>query len=325
MTRSATLRDGTITVDGVELFVRARGDGFPLLLINGLGSNAEMWGAVEEQLSRVTRTIVFDMPGSGRSPTARRAVAIPGLAALAGSVLDYLGVERADVLGFSLGGIVAQQLAHDAPAKIRRLALAGTACGWGGMPPTYEALALLSMPLRYRSRPLYDLTNRLLGAADRDLLARVSRLSDARLRYPPTLLGYAFQLTAGALWSSLPWLASVETATLVLGGEDDQIVPAANAVQLARLLPTSRLQLVPAGHLMLFDPDGPALALLESFFGSPVLEEAEAWQTGVVVAEDETVDSAFATAVGAFPHRLLNEGFRKVIARQGHSQHGASG
>jgi pimeloyl-ACP methyl ester carboxylesterase len=322
---SATLREETITVDGVELFVRERGHGFPLLLINGLGSNTEMWGAVEERLSAVARTIVFDMPGSGRSPSPHRPPPISGLAALAGSVLDHLGVERADVLGFSLGGIVAQQLAHDAPARIRRLALACTACGWGGMPPSYEGLALLSMPLRYRSRPLYDLTNRLLGAADRDVLARVSGLSDSRLRYPPPLFGYAYQLTAGALWSSLPWLPSVETATLVLGGADDQIVPSANAVQLARLLPTSRLQLVPGGHLMLFDPDGRGLALLESFFGSPVLEAADAWETGMVVADDATVDHAFAGSIGAFPHRLFSEGFRRLIARQRHSQNGSAG
>jgi pimeloyl-ACP methyl ester carboxylesterase len=325
MATSATLREETITVDGVDLFIRERGDGFPVLLINGLGSNADMWGAVEERLSAVTRTIVFDMPGSGRSPTPRRPSSISGLAALARSVLDHVGAERADVLGFSLGGIVAQQVAHDAPAQVRRLALAGAACGWGGMPPTYEALALLSMPLRYHSRPLYDVTNRLLGAADRDVLARVSELTVSRLRYPPPILGYAFQLTAGAFWSSLPWLASVYTPTLVLGGKLDQVVPAANAVHLARLLPTSRLHLVPGGHLMLFDPEGPALALLESFFGSPVLEEGAAWQAGTVVTDDATVDNAFAGSVGAFPHRLVSEGFRKLVARQQHTQSGAAG
>ena len=65
MTASATGRESTVTVDGLELFVRERGSGAPILMLNGLGSNADMWGAVEDELSMIGRTIVFDMPGSG--------------------------------------------------------------------------------------------------------------------------------------------------------------------------------------------------------------------------------------------------------------------
>ena len=67
MTAGATERESTMTVDGLELFVRERGTGTPILMLNGLGSNADMWGAVEDELSMIGRTIVFDMPGSGRS------------------------------------------------------------------------------------------------------------------------------------------------------------------------------------------------------------------------------------------------------------------
>ena len=123
MTASATERESTMTVDGLELFVRERGTGTPILMLNGLGSNADMWGAVEDELSMIGRTIVFDMPGSGRSPTPRAPLSISDHAALALALLDELGHERADVVGFSLGGMVAQQLAHDAGDRVRRLTL----------------------------------------------------------------------------------------------------------------------------------------------------------------------------------------------------------
>ena len=265
MTTRSTGCERMLTVPDGELFVRERGEGTPILLINGLGSSIDMWGDVEERLAATALTISFDLPGSGRSPTPRTPPSITTLARSASALLETLGHERADVIGFSLGGLVAQQLAHDQPARVRRLVLAGTACGWGSMPPTHLALALLGLPIRYYWEPLYRQTNAMLGAADRRLLRKVPNLTASRLRHPPPLRGYAYQLGAGAMWTSLPWIATVRAPTLVLAGLDDQVVPAANAVQLARHLPESRLQVDPdGGHLFIFDPDGPAIALLDN-------------------------------------------------------------
>ncbi len=257
---------------GVELFVRERGKGRPLVLINGLGGTAEMLEPLEEILSATAHTIAVELPGGGRSPTPRRPLSISGLARVIVALVDALGHEQVDVLGFSLGGTVAQQLAHDAPARVRRLALAATACGWGSVPGSFEALTLISLPVRFHSRELYERTSGLLGPADRDLLERLPALSEARLRHPPPLLGYAYQLVAGALWSSLPWLASVDTPTLVLNGELDTLVQPANGTQLARLLPKSRLHVLAGeGHLFVCDPASASLALLADFFSSRTL------------------------------------------------------
>ena len=305
-----------VSADGVELFVRERGHGRPLLLLNGLGGTVEMLEALEERLATVAHTIAVELPGSGRSPTPRRPLSIAALARISVALLDELGHTEADVLGFSLGGIVAQQLAHEAPSRVRRLALAGTACGWGSVPGTLEALTLLSMPLRYHSRVLYDQTTCLLGPADQELLRRLPALREARLRNPPSLLGYTYQLTAGALWSSLPWLPTVSAPTLVLSGEADQLVQPANGVQLARLLPESRLHVLPGeGHLFVYDPDSRSFALLADFFSSPTLARSPAWKTGTTVADDETVEAAFEAAGGAQPHRALSDAFRRFVRR----------
>ncbi len=314
MTASGNGEQRMVSVQGLSLFVRERGDGVPILLINGLGSNADMWGVVEDRLGARGRTIAYDMPGSGRSPTPNRPLTIPALARIAVALLDELGHESTDVLGFSLGGLVAQQLAHDVPGRIRRLALTATACGWGSMPPTAEAIVLLSLPLRYHSRTLYWQTNGLLNPADRDLLRRVPTLTASRLRYPPPLVGYTYQIAAGSFWSSLSWLASVRIPTLVLSGAADAVVPPANGVQLARLLPESRLHLLPdSGHLFVFDPDGPAIDVLEDFFSSPRVQDSEAWSRGTRVDRDDVVEAAFAASHGAFPQRLLSEAYRRFV------------
>ena len=314
MTANGGRRERMVTVGGNRLFVREQGEGTPILLINGLGSNADMWGAVEDRLAAKMRTVAYDLPGSGRSPTPHRPLSVAALAREACGLLDALGYKRADVLGFSLGGLIAQQLAHDQPGRVRRLALAGTACGWGSMPPTRQALALLSMPIRYHSRSLYWHTNHLLSPGDRRLLAKLPNLTESRLRHPPPLLGYAYQLSAGAMWSSLPWIAAVRTPALVLAGMEDQVVPAANSVQLARLLPASRLHLVPdAGHLFVFDPQGPAIPLLEEFFSTPRHQDSRAWSEGMLVDRDDVVESAFAASNGVLPHRAFSDAYRHLV------------
>jgi poly(3-hydroxyoctanoate) depolymerase len=316
VTSTASQSDAVVSADGIEFFVRERGEGRPVVIVNGLGGLAEMLEPIERRLSTSARTIAIELPGGGRSPTPRRPLSIAALGKVTNVLLAELGLDEVDVLGFSLGGIVAQQLAHEAPARIRRMALVGTACGWGSVPGSHEALALMAMPYRFHSRTLYERTATLLGPADRELMLRLPALTEARLAHPPPLLGYAYQLTAGALWSSLTWLSSVEIPTLVLCGEEDRLVPAANAIQLARLLPQSRLHVIPGeGHLFVCDPKSGSLPLLDDFFSSPTAEGSQAWQTGTEVSDDETVEAAFKTAGGAQPQRALSDAYRRYVQR----------
>jgi pimeloyl-ACP methyl ester carboxylesterase len=322
---SETGHETTVRVGGLDLFVRERGAGDPLLMINGLGANVDMWGPAEERLSTVARTVTFDAPGTGRSTTPVWPQTIAGSAGVAEALLDELEYDRVDVLGFSLGGLVAQELAHRAPQRVRRLALAGTAVGWGSMPPTLPALALMSMPARYYSRTLSEQTNWLLSPADRALLRRFTPLTDARLRHPPSLLGYAGQFWAAATWSSLRWLSSLRVPTLVLHGELDDLVPPANGVQLARLLPQARLHVLPdEGHFIAFDPSSRALPLLQDFYAGPTLEASSAWASGTEVDDDATVDAAFEASPGAQPYRALSAAFRRLLGN-GPPDDGANG
>jgi pimeloyl-ACP methyl ester carboxylesterase len=304
-----------VTVGGLELYVRERGGGRPVLLLNGIGGNADMWGALENRLAAVARTIVFDAPGAGRSQTPRWPLRISGYASVTGALLDELDHDRVDVLGFSFGGLVAQELARRRPDRVGRMALVSTACGWGSKPGTLASLALISMPVRYHSKTVYERTNRLLSPADQGLVERLPQLAEARLRHPPPLLGYGYQLGAGMIWTSLPWLHTVQAPTLVLAGALDHLVPPANGVQLARLLPRARLQvLAEEGHLFVLDPESQSQALLEGFFTAADPEASHAWATGREVDDDETVEAAFAAAAPcAQPHGVLSDAYRRSV------------
>ncbi len=259
-----------VSVRGLEIFARERGEGYPLLLINGIGANVDMLDAPETVLARRSRTIVFDAPGTGRSSTPIFPLPIVSVAEVVRDLLDELGHAQADVLGFSYGGLVAQELARIAPERVRRLALVSTACGWGSRLGDPAALSA------------------------RDSMVDAS-LRGARVGSPPSLLGYAYQLLAAATWSSLPWLATLRQPTLVMTGGDDRVTLPANGVQLARLIKNSRLHQLPGeGHLALFDPASGAQPLLADFFSAPDLATATSWESGLQVLDGDWDDDAWA-------------------------------
>ena len=248
-----------VEVDGVRLRVRIRGAGDPLLLITGIGASLELADPFEaEMVARGFRVISFDAPGVGQSSGYRRPRRMPGIARTIEHLLDALGQPRVDVLGVSLGGIIAQQLAHQAPGRVRRLVLAATAAGvvgLGGVPGSPRVVLEMATPRRYHSPDHYRrVAGHLYGGAARHDPDALLRPSVARFTTPPGLAGYLAQLYALAFWTGLPWLRRLPQPTLVISGDDDPIVPAVNGRILARLIPHARLHIVPGGgHLFLLE------------------------------------------------------------------------
>ena len=245
-----------VDVDGVRLRAAIRGSGPPLLLLMGIGGNLEMWGAFEERLNAASvQTITVDAPGTGGSspyPCPRR---MRGLARTMVGLLDELGLSTVDALGVSFGGVLAQQLAHQAPSRIRRLVLAATGPGLGGVPASPRVLLALATPRRY-TQP--DYFRRIAGQTYGGLARRdpdaALHGSLARFAKAPSTLGYLAQLYAIAGWTSLPWLGKLRQRTLVIAGDDDPIVPLINARMLARLIPHAELHVVVGGgHLFLLE------------------------------------------------------------------------
>lgn len=258
------------TADAPSLRVARIGRGEPLLLINGLGANLEMWQPLARELAGEREVIAFDLPGTGRSARPRRPLRMRELAGVVTDLLDQLGLERLDVLGYSLGGVVAQELARRAPGRVRRLVLCATTPGLPSIPPDPLVSALMLTPARYWSRQLAELIVPIIagGRTARDDRALEAGL-DRRLVQPPSALGYLYQLYALTGWTSHPWIRGVPHPALVLHGDRDPVVPLANGRYLAQALPHGRLEVIPgAGHLFLFDEPDSAAPALTSFLSA---------------------------------------------------------
>ena len=259
-------------MDGLRLRVSVRGEGRPLLLIMGIGGNLDMWDPFERALHRHgIQTVTYDSPGTGESADWRWPRRMAGLARLVVRMLDRVGYDEVDVLGVSLGGAVAQQLAHIAPLRVRRLVLAATSPGLGGIPGSPRVMLALASPRRYRSPEyLRRVAPDLYGGRLRREPALLAEHSHARLARPPTTAGYVKQLYAVPWWSSLPWLHRLRQPTLVLAGDDDPIVPLVNGRILARRIPGARLHVVRGGgHLFLLEEGAEVAAVVAGFLAEP--------------------------------------------------------
>jgi len=252
---------------GLRLRVGRRGAGRPLLLITGIGANLDMW-APFARLAGGRELIAFDAPGAGLSQRPRRPLRMQDLARVVRELLDALGLECVDVLGYSFGGALAQELARRVPDRVRRLVLCATAPGLGGIPPQPLAAALmLATPAcYYHPRLLALILPGIAGGRTARELDALAEQAAACLRRPPDPLGYAYQLYAVTGWSSLPWLHRVPHRSLIVAGEEDLSVPLRNARLLAARLPHARLHVVKgAGHLFLLDEPQNAVGPIGAF------------------------------------------------------------
>jgi poly(3-hydroxyalkanoate) depolymerase len=257
-----------------QVRVSVRGDGAPLLLLNGLGAPLELWEPLLAHLGGV-RTIAFDTPGSGGSRTPRLPLSIRGHASLALSLLSALDCPDANVLGLSFGGMIAQEMAHIAPNRVNRLVLASTSCGWGGVPGTPAALLSITTPDRYYSRTIFEqVSPTYIGGREGSNPRFVRSQARARQAAPPDPRGYMYQLWAAAAWSSLYWLPSITAPTLVVAGEADPLVPPGNAQILSRLLPNARRHIIAGGgHLCLLERAAELAPVIDGFFAETATRE----------------------------------------------------
>jgi poly(3-hydroxyoctanoate) depolymerase len=261
------MNDATfVEAGGLRLRVARHGAGRPLLLITGIGANLDMWAPLA-RLVDDRELVAFDAPGVGLSQRPRLPLRMGDLARIVRELLDELALEQVDVLGYSFGGALAQELARRAPERVRRLVLCATGPGLGGVPPRPMAALMLATPARYYHPKLLELTvPHIAGgrtARDRTVLAAHAA---ERLARPPDVLGYAYQLYAAAGWSSLPWLHRVRQPTLIVAGDDDPTVPLLNARLLAARLPDARVHVIKGGgHLFLLDEPDSALPEIGAF------------------------------------------------------------
>lgn len=239
-------------VDDIELYYEIHGRGEPLVLIAGLGVGSWVWFKQVPTLAEKFQTIVFDNRGAGRSDKPAGPYTIARMADDVAGLLRALGVERAHVLGASMGGFIAQELALSHPRMTRRLILACTSFGGRHhVPPSQEVLQAMGSldGLNTEERARQHIHLAFSSSYIREHPEELERAIQLRLANPIPEHAYLGQLQAAIGFDAEARVSSIQAPTLVITGDQDMMVPAENSRRLAARIPGAKLVIIEgAGH-----------------------------------------------------------------------------
>jgi len=245
------------TNDGTELYYEAGGppDGETVAFVEGLSYGTWMWNWQREALESEYRTVVWDNRGTGRSDAPEGPYTAAEMASDLEAVLRDARVERAHVVGASLGGMIAQQYALDYD-RTRSLSLFCTSPGGAEAVPIPEETRakMLAVPdgldeaetVRYRMKPAF--TDR-FWAENPDV---IDRIVDWRLDTDPSDEAYEWQAAAAAAFDASDRLGELDLPALVLHGTGDRVLPVENGRLLAEQLPDARFEAIEDGPHLVF-------------------------------------------------------------------------
>ncbi len=262
---AADLDQIEIEADGVTLSSYVSGQGTPVVLLHGLGGSKVTWLPIVSSLSERYRVIVPDLPGHGESGKPRVDYSARFYARVVRHLLDALGIERAVLLGNSMGGRIALELALRSPGRVASSVLLSPSApglrwryvmGFTRVFPT--EIGGIPFPLRERWMEL--LLRRLFADPDRLSADAYSAAANEFIRVyrdPVARMAFFSSLRHVLIESPEPFFQSlrrIKQPTLVLLGSSDRIVPTRVGVRVAEHLPHSRLVVMPnVGHVPQFE------------------------------------------------------------------------
>jgi pimeloyl-ACP methyl ester carboxylesterase len=245
-----------------------------LVLIQGMGFDRHGWDRIPGKLRRRFRLVLVDNRGCGRSDRAGRSFTVADMAGDVVAVLDAAGIRRAHVLGASLGGMVAQELAIRHPDRVDALVLVCTAPGWPfayPMPAPSVRLLVATARMPAEAARRRHTENALSARAVRERPDLVDRLLERQGSRPAGRGTLSAQAAAGARYAGRLRQSRIRARTLVLHGDADTVVDPRNGRLLAARIPGAQLRIFPGlGHLLFWeDPDGFAAAVASFLLDRP--------------------------------------------------------
>ena len=288
-----TLDHRSVRLHGREVACVVGGEGATLLLIHGIGGDWRTWEPVLDALAQRHHVVAVDLPGHGRSAKGAGDYSLGALACSLRDLGGALGVERATVVGHSLGGGIAMQFAYQFPERCERLVLVSS----GGLGPDVGVvLRLATLPgselfLSLTAPAWRSLVNlaasagrrlRIRPAADAEHYARAFAAlaePDTRAAFLGTLRGVVG--TRGQLVDARDRLYLAEhMPTLIVWGERDAVLPVDHGHAAQDAIPGSRLEIFEnAGHLPQLDDPGRFITVMNDFMATtnPSTFSIERW------------------------------------------------
>lgn len=253
-------------IHGVDIYYEEHGAGFPLLLLMGFGDGCGAWSNQIPAFAKPYRTIAFDHRGVGQSEAPAGGYSIPQFADDAWGLLDHLGVGRAHLVGYSMGGRVAQEMAARRPERVAAMVLAASAA----KPNPLNVYSLKAGAYLYRTfgpeaagafGPLISYTHDYFAGHLDALVARLGRPPENAM----PVHAYEGHVRAIEEHDTTPVLARITAPTLVLMGEHEWLNPKADADIMLKGIKGSRLQVLKGGgHGFLWEtPDAFNRVVLE--------------------------------------------------------------
>jgi 3-oxoadipate enol-lactonase len=252
----------TAQVNGIEMYYEEQGSGDPLLLIMGLAADSLAWMFQLPDFSKRYRTIVFDNRGVGRSSKPAGPYTIAQMADDAAGLLDKIGIQRTHVVGVSMGGMIAQELALRHPSRARSLVLACTyakpdvgverqmessltAFG-GSRGPNGEIQVDLRKldPMMFFQHLLPTVFNAQFIMTE---LPKLMQVFSGALQYGFSMEAILAQTMAAQSHNTLDRLGQIKAPTLVLTGDSDLLIPPTCSDTLAAKIPGAKLVKIPGG------------------------------------------------------------------------------
>jgi 3-oxoadipate enol-lactonase len=256
-----------IDIGNLQLHYEISGEGSVVVLTHGLGGDLHYWDATAQALASHHRVVRWDVRGFGESGKPAGPYSPALFADDLDRLLDRLGVERAHLLGISMGGVISQSFALRHHERVASLVLISTSSEVGVQATAnWQRLAQRIEENGFDARSA-DASRSFAAAFAAAHPEVVAQLKDQTLRNHPA--SYAAAARAMSDYHFTAQLGSITAPTLILQGLDDQLTPPGGAVKLRRALPRARLLMIPgAGHnLPIEQPDTVHVAALAFLAG----------------------------------------------------------
>ncbi len=240
---------GKAFVNGVNIYYESIGAGFPLIGLTGKDSNMDWWHpAIKSALSERYRFIMLDHRGTGRSDTPTETYSIADMAKDVVGLMDVLDIQKAHILGQSMGGMIAQELAIEFPSRVAKLVLCSTTCGVKRVPPSFRMIKWLMRKNAVFSPQ--DTLNMLYSKAYiQENPALVASLVERMEIAPSNPRSMEIHKHASKSFDSHHRLGQISAPTLIIHGEDDWVFSSRHAKILNHRIQGSKLILLAhAGH-----------------------------------------------------------------------------